>query len=1211
MSQCCWTRAALRRRGILLCLILCVAVVFTGSLSSIFADIASTGDISPTAATSWTSSTEGYIGDTAGGTLTVNGGSSLTSFSGYVGYGNTATGVVNVSGSDSAWNVSNNLYLGYSGQATLSLTAGGSLASYYGYVGYDSAATGVVNISGSGSAWNVSDNLYLGYGGQGSLSVTAGGSVSASCEIGSLSGSSGTLTIDGSGSIWKGGLSVGDVGTGTLWITKGASVAGTGEIGSFAGSSGTAVVDGVGSTWNTDFLWVGNQGTGSLTISNGAVVNTSASGLIGYSYGSAGSVAVSGSGSTWNCTGGLDVGYSGGGTLTISNGARVTGSSEAAFNGFVSVDGAASALQGNGNLRVGGTLSITNGGVVSFAGSTYVGDLGTAAQISFDANGGSLTTQSILVSPSQLAGTGVIQTRGIVSDIDLCFDSPDSLRQTVVFQQTGQNVAVVFDLATNPSGNGALGAGWNGSGSLTIRNGITVKCSDGYLGYGSGATGAATVTGNGSTWCVGGNLYVGYSGNGTLSISNGGSVSVAQTTSVSVSSSGSASMIQFGDGGGTLSTLSLYISPSQLSGAGTINTRGIVSDLDLRFDATHPLKQTLDLSPSAGQAVAVNLDLGSDPSSNGDLGAGLRNAGSLTIQDGVKVVSASGWLGVGSNATGVATVSGTGSAWTIAGTLCVGNQGAGTLSIVRGGTVDCNSAAIGSTGTGVLSVDGIGSKWTCGYLTLGTGLGSVAMLSVTNGGTAATGSIYDFAQLSPTKVAVNVVGATWTNTGDLYFGGTISVAAGGTVSNSGGFVGSVLVDGIGSQWISSGSLNLGSVCAITNGGRLSDSDGVIGSSQYSSGAVTVSGAGSEWMNSGSMTVAGCLSVRNGGSVASSSGLTVAGSLSVRNGSRLACNGGTVSGYLHAIVAVDGANSVWSNSGNLFVGKLSDGGWVSITGGAAVTATNVSVYGGQSILAIDVGRGSSLTVDGDTGTLDESFYGIVRVLAGAGVPTDDVPYTPIVAKKWTGSCGMIQAIGGTWNASAHTFAASRVIGGTAGTPVSLDLASAQRTFIDNSASGATNRDLGASFLAASSTQSITFTANTMTGSILGQLQAKLPANEAIVSGWTLSTTNYTVSSTNPIYLSFEIDPAYASDDFEVWHYVSSSWTKCDAVDLTFDGTYASFTATGLSGYAITAVPEPGTAALLVAGLAGILISASRKRRGRKMGSKVESRGAAVG
>ena len=80
-------------------------------------------------------------------------------------------------------------------------------------------------------------------------------------------------------------------------------------------------------------------------------------------------------------------------------------------------------------------------------------------------------------------------------------------------------------------------------------------------------------------------------------------------------------MICFGVNGGTLTTNSLYAAPTQFAGPGTINTRGLVADADLRFDSSHPVIQTLYF-PGSGQNVAVNLDMGSNPAANGDLGAG-------------------------------------------------------------------------------------------------------------------------------------------------------------------------------------------------------------------------------------------------------------------------------------------------------------------------------------------------------------------------------------------------------------------------------------------------------------------------------------------------------------------------------------------------------------------------------------------------------------
>jgi hypothetical protein len=48
------------------------------------------------------------------------------------------------------------------------------------------------------------------------------------------------------------------------------------------------------------------------------------------------------------------------------------------------------------------------------------------------------------------------------------------------------------------------------------------------------------------------------------------------------------------------------------------------------------------------------------------------------------------------------------------------------------------------------------------------------------------------------------------------------------------------------------------------------------------------------------------------------------------------------------------------------------------------------------------------------------------------------------------------------------------------------------------------------------------------------------------------------------------------------------------DLTYDGTYASFTATDFTGYALTAVPEPGTIVLLAAAILGFAAYIRRRQ-----------------
>ena len=114
------------------------------------------------------------------------------------------------------------------------------------------------------------------------------------------------------------------------------------------------------------------------------------------------------------------------------------------------------------------------------------------------------------------------------------------------------------------------------------------KTSD--LAHNTGSSGLASVGGTNSTSTLttSGSLYVGYgnSATGTLNVTSGGSVSVGDSTYVGYGGSNmdSAGTITFN--GGTLSTRSLFVSPTQLtgSGTGTIATRGLVSDRDLTFD---------------------------------------------------------------------------------------------------------------------------------------------------------------------------------------------------------------------------------------------------------------------------------------------------------------------------------------------------------------------------------------------------------------------------------------------------------------------------------------------------------------------------------------------------------------------------------------------------------------------------------------------------
>jgi len=533
--------------------------------------------------------------------------------------------------------------------------------------------------------------------------------------------------------------------------------------------------------WKNTYVdvYIGKTADGKLVVDDESEIYSQSS-YLGYDSGVTGQVVISGAGSLWMLGGiypSLHVGYNGNGTLAITNGGSVScGDGHIGFLpnsvGKVTVSGAGWTSSGthmnstwtvHNGLNVGdqgtGTLAISNGGVVSVGKATYVGYLpSSTGTIAFGSGGGTLATGGLCVSPSQLTGTGTINTRGLISDVDLVVDSAANLMQTFRFNaEPDQDITVNVDMSglTNLE---LLGAGCQGDGSLVIRNGLAVQSSAGIVGFHAGSNGCATVTGPGSTWTGISGLDIGRYGNGTLTISDGALVSTVGSA-IGCWSGSTGEVTVSGVGSKWTHTYDLAVG---LEGNGvlTISDRGTVTCSDC----------CIGYYNSVGK-VTVSGAGSTFRSSGNDIHVGFSGSGMLVISDGASVTTGTAHIGRYDDSVGEAIVAGANSTWT-AGSMHVGLNGNGKLTITDGGLVTCMDASIG-TGTGSTceaTVRGVDSTWTIDrYLSVGGGSGRLA---ITNGAHVVVGIDASIGGLGDWKGRALVAGidSTWTIDRDLSLG---------------------------------------------------------------------------------------------------------------------------------------------------------------------------------------------------------------------------------------------------------------------------------------------------------------------------------------------------------------------------------------------------------------------------------------------------------
>ncbi|MDD5072606.1 MAG: autotransporter domain-containing protein [Candidatus Omnitrophica bacterium] len=588
---------------------------------------------------------------------------------------------------------------------------------------FDNGATDTGTFTfGAGTVWSVGGGLAVGYEGEGRMVISGGGSLSVTggggrhSFIGDLATSEGAITVTGTDSTWTNNVDifVGNHGTGSLTISDGGLVSDTwGNIGGEAGSTGTVTVTGIDSfgnhsTWtNSGGMLVGNSGTGTLTISDGGTVDCTA----------------------------LTVGNNDSGELHITNGGAMSNTyADIGYNddGTVTVDGSTSTWTNSSEVNIGkahtGTLTVTSGGTVTST-KGYIGKDATGDGIATvdDPNSKWTCSEELIVADN---GTGElhITNGGEVSN---------------TWANVGNNAVghvYVEDANSKWTNSGDVNVGQAAIGTLEISNSGTVSSSNGYIGKDAAGDGTVTVEDADSKWTITDNLVVGTNGEAELTIQNGGEVSDATSwVGANAGSSGIATV----------------------TGA---NSKWTHSD---------------------------------------DLYVGSGATGSLTISDGGLVSDATGNVSGYAGGNGTVKVTGADSTWTNTDTngLYVGrtqNGGAATgdLTISDGGTVN----VAGGAGTTTIGSD-VGST---GTLNIGEG-GAAGALNTAevNGGDGGatvkfnhTDAAYAFAPLLTGSLNVQHTGSgTTTLSGNNTYtgvttisGGTVSVATirnGGEASNLG------------------------------------------------------------------------------------------------------------------------------------------------------------------------------------------------------------------------------------------------------------------------------------------------------------------------------------------------------------------------------------------------------------------------------------------
>ena len=456
-----------------------------------------------------------------GGTLTVDGGVFQSGTSNYI-LGQIDRPVVNLTngasytgGINSNVDITNGEMHVLSG-STMNLTTGSASLQLFNAL----PGTALLEIDGAGSSVSVNGFTEIGvFGAEGTLLITNGGSLTTtgtggSVGIGVNDNTVGIATVDGTGSSLTvggtAGLFVGNEGVGTLDITNGGLVT-------------TILLTVADSDTNA-----ANTGTSVLTVNGTDGVTPSTLNVTGTNY----------IGGSTNEDGGIGIVNIEAGALFKSNGGIIGsgngGGSDG--NGTVNVTGAGSfwnaIFNGGNDIFVGdnggGVLNVTAGGRVDAA-SIFIGDEAGPDTAAMTIDG---ATSVVNARGAFVAGDGRQGSLTLTNGATLITATVSSGEFLIGNSTVSDGSSVTVDNSSiihNATARVAVGDNSNGTPSfMTLQNGgtFTAATSTLFVADITGSTGNLVVDGEGSLLSVGPRIAMGDNGSGTMTVSNGADVFV-------------------------------------------------------------------------------------------------------------------------------------------------------------------------------------------------------------------------------------------------------------------------------------------------------------------------------------------------------------------------------------------------------------------------------------------------------------------------------------------------------------------------------------------------------------------------------------------------------------------------------------------------------------------------------------------------------------